>query len=553
VTPASLLAQVWLRPLGRSLRTSSWGERARALAMAAGFAGFLALLAGLFSPILRAFWSQEAFGAALTRGVIYFLFLALAVLTVFSAVISMSSRFFTAPDAELFLARPVAEETYFRFRYWQGALATSWMFLPFWLPLLVALRRAAGAGWGFLAWGLIAPLPLGWIACSLAAGLVMLAARRFSAHKLKNAFVSSTALLAVGLLLLLRLIRPETLTRPGGAVTLDQFIKAWSPAPRLWDPLALAADSVMLALSDPWAALGRSALLWALAAALYFILARRAGRGFLKAWLASRELMSGSSGTGQRESRLWRGEPGPFRLLWLKEVSAAARNPVLRLQMLLTGALSGIFLYSLYRLPFDENPGLRQLLFLPVCGFSQLIVISVATRFIFPIESVEAPGSWLLRVAPLSPRAWLLSRVAIYAPPLLFLDALLVLSCLRAFKPEPAEALAAILLMFFSPLGIAALTGYLGLAWKQRDASQPEEVTTSPAGMLVMALGMLYVAAQVALFYPPLLELRRHSLQLMVPVNGLVFVVCGILWAALQAAVTLIPMGMAARRMQQAG
>src|SRR6185503_8221510 len=130
----------------------------------------------------------------LVRGVIYFLFVALGILTAFSAVISMSSRFFTAADAEIFLSRPLNERAYFKFRYWQGALATSWMMLPFWVPLLYALRKASGAGWAFMAWGLAVPLPLGWIACSLAAFVVMAAARRISVQRLRNSFVGATAL-----------------------------------------------------------------------------------------------------------------------------------------------------------------------------------------------------------------------------------------------------------------------------------------------------------------------------------------------------------------------
>lgn len=553
MTVADLLWLTWFRPALGSQRHSSWAERGRSLIMLLGFAAFLALLSGIFSPILAYFWKQEAFGQVLTRALVYFIFLALGILTVFSAVISMSSRFYTAADAEWYISRPIDEKIYFRFRYWQGALATSWMLLPFWGPFLFSLRRAAGAGWGFVLWGFAVPLPLGWIACSLAAGLVMLASRRFSARRLRNGFGAATAMMAVGLILLLRLIQPEKLTRPDSAVTLEQFLKTWSPSAHLFDPVALAADGVLDALSNPGGALLRSSLLWLIALCLYRLMVVRAAPGFIKTWLASRELMGPGSSRSQGASRLWAGAQLPWGLLWLKEFSALIRNPVLRLQLVMVAALSGIFLFNLYRLPFQDDPSLRQILFLPACGFSQLILISVATRFIFPIESVEAHGSWMLRVAPMPRGSFLASRLWIYGPPLLALNLVLVLSCIRAFQPEPPKAAVALLLMLCCPFGVAGITAYLGLAWKQRDVSQPEEVTTSPAGILVMVISLLYVGAQLALFYLPLQEIRRHELQLMVPLNWLIFAVSGGLWVLIQALAIGWPMWLASRRMEAAG
>ena len=554
MTTLALLRITWVVPFIRSARSSSLGQRSRSLVMALGFGLFLALLSGIFRPILTYFWAQEAFGQVLVRGVIYFLFLALGILTIFSAVIAMSSRFFTAGDAELFLSRPVAQSVYFRFRYWQGTFSSSWMLLPFWLPFLLALKKAAGAGWGFFLWGVLVPLPLGWIACSLAAALVMAAARRFSAKRLRNSFVGATAFLAVGLILLLRLIQPEKLTRPDSAVTLAQFIQTWSPSARLYDPVALATDGVLLALSDPAAALMRSLLLWSLALALYGLLTSLSGPGFLRAWLASRELMGagGPSGAGSGKSTAWSlAGGGAYRRLWLKEISGVIRSPVLRLQMLLVAALSAIFLFSLFRLPLQDDPGLREILFLPSCGFSQLILISVATRFIFPMESVEAQGSWMLRSAPLTRRSWLLSRLWIYAPPLLALNALLILSCIHAFAPDPRQQLAALSILVASPLGIAALTSYLGLAWKQQDLSQVEDMTTGPAAVLVMSLCVAYVVLQLGILYLPLREFHRHDMQLQVPLRVFHLGFSGLAWLLLQGAAIGLPMALASGRMQE--
>jgi hypothetical protein len=539
------------RPALRAMRQGGWGARLRSLAMLGGFVAFLGLLTGIFTPILRAFWGQEEFGRTLIRSLVYFLFLALTVLSVLSAVIAMSGRLFLASDAEHFLSRPIPQSQYFRLRYWQGLLSTSWMLIPFWAPMLFALKRVSGASGLFVAWGLLVPLPLSWIACSLGAGLVMLAARRFSARRLRRGFGAAAALMAVGLILLLRVVQPEKLTRPDSAATLEQFLKDWTPAARAWDPVAMAADSVLGALERPAAALGWSLALWAMAAALYVLVLKLFSPGFLKAWLASRELLGPERGKAMGASRLWSLGRGPWRLLWLKELSSFLRNPALRLQLVLVTALSAIFLYNLYRLPLKDDPSLAQMLFLPACGFAQLILISVATRFIFPLESLELQGSWMLRCAPLPAWSFLLSRLAIYAPPLLALDCLLVLSCERAFGPQGPQRYAAYALMLLSPWGLAALNSGLGLAFKSKDATQAEEVTTSPQGVGCMLLCLGYVLAQLGISALPLREYRRQSMELWTGPNYWVYGLSAVIWMGIQAAAIWGPLALARRRMSQ--
>ncbi len=469
-----------------------------------------------------------------------------------SGVAAMAGRLFTEEDNERLLVSPLDPAQAFRLRVWQACLSTSWMFLPIWLPLLLALRHAMKAGWLFVLWGLAAPLPLALLASAAALALVMEAAKRLEVRKLKAAFVVAAAASAAGLVLLLRLIQPERLTRPESGVTAAEFLRTWSQSGPSWNPAALAAKAVLAAPSDPLGAAGAALALGLACAGLFFLALRRYAPSYLGAWLDSREYLGVSARRGT-PSWAWGREAGRGRLMLLKDWSAWLRDPGSRLQSLFVGALTAIFLYSLSRLPVQDDPQLRAILFPLACGLSQLILIAVATRFVFPQESLESGAAWLLRASPLSARAYLRSRLWAYVPPLLLLNILLVGACLKALDPPRGMALAALPLALCTPLGVAGLCAGLGLAWKKEGASTAEEMTTSPAGLLVMGLCLAYVLAAMGLEAVVLKELARRRMALRTPLNVRLLAAAGILFACLQAWALWWPLAKARRRMEEGG
>ena len=248
----SLLRIVWLEPLWRGLRRSSWGERLRGSLFFAAFVAFIWVLTLILKPVLAYFWGIEYLGPILARRAVYLVLTALIGLEGFSAVIALSSRLFGGEDAELFLASPLNPESYFQFRFWQACISTGWMLLPIWLPLLLAIRMAAHWSWLQLLWGLFVPLALSPLVSILALVFVMESSRLISPERLRLFFIFMSALAAVGIVFLIRLIQPEKLADPASAVSAAEILKNWSLPEPWWNPARLATDAVLG--FDPWPA-----------------------------------------------------------------------------------------------------------------------------------------------------------------------------------------------------------------------------------------------------------------------------------------------------------
>jgi hypothetical protein len=418
------------------------------------------------------------------------------------------------------------------------------MLLPIWLPLLLAIRSAAHWSLAQMAWGFFIPLALSPLVSIAALIFVMESSRLISPERLRLFFVVVSAVAAVSIVFLIRLIQPEKLADPASAVSAAQILKNWSMPEPWWNPAKAATDAVLD--FDLLSALGLfSAAFLATVTGLGLYAPR-----FYSHWQRLHSMGEGRS-ADKGKSQFWRLVKGPRLALAAKEFSAVARNNSQRLQMLFVASLTGIFLYNLRRLPLQDDPSMAQMLFLPACGFSQMILIAVATRFVFPAESSEASGSWILRSAPLPRRTYLLSRLAIYTPFLLLLNAVLLWACVRAFHPGLPQCLAAAALGFFSPLGVTAITAWLGLAWKSPSNTQPEELATSPAAVLVMALCLGYVLAELALLELPLYEYHRVHLMLWLKPNLLLMAVSAGLWIFLQSLALGQPWRMAWRRMEE--
>jgi ABC-2 type transport system permease protein len=511
-----------------------------------GFSIFVAVLTAILKPALAYFWGVEHLGPILSRRAVYLVLTALLGLEGFSGVIALSSRLFTGLEGELILSSPLDPKVYFRFRFWQACTSTGWMLLPIWLPLMLAVKAAAHWSWLQLAWGLMIPLALSPLASVFALVLVMESSRLVSPERLRLFFVVMSAVAAVGIIFLIRLIQPEKLADPASAVSAAEILKNWSMPEPWWNPARAATDAVLGFDIVPALELYATAFL-ASALGLGFYSGK-----FYVAWQRIHALASAQTRT-RKISYGWAKVQRTWSALGMKEVSAFLRNPTQRLQLLFVASLIGIFIYNLYRLPIKNDASLAEMLFLPACGFSQLILIAVATRFVFPAESAEASGAWMLRAAPLSHKTYLFSRLAIYCPPLLALNALLIGSCVRAFVPSAPQEAAAIFLGFFSPFGVVALSAGLGLAWKRSSNAPPEELVTSAVGVLVMLSSVGYVLGELGLLALPLYEYHRVHQLLWVKANYLLLGTAALLWVLLQVAVVVLPLRMAARRMREAG
>jgi ABC-2 type transport system permease protein len=478
------------------------------------------------------------------------LFGLLFLLLILSTLLALLGRLLYADDAAFFAASPLPPEDYFRLRLWQATLASGWMVLLLWLPYLWALRRTTGFSWAWVAWGLLAPLPLAGLAAGLAALLLGALLKLLPGAWLRRGLFTAAALMGLAALLALRLSRPERLADPTVSRNALAYLAGLDALEPWWWPGTWAGRSVMNAVSDPWGAL----LWWGLG----MTAALAAWHGAVALWGPHAwELWWRGDEGGKREGKAAgtafsrpRRLPG---LLMEREAVTLARAPGQALQALMLGTLVILFLLSLSRLPIDDDRDLKAILYLPVLGLSQVILLAVTARFAFPAGSLEQPGSWLLRHAPVMPRDWILARVTVFSGLLLALSVPLGIAVVHALTPTGPALWLGLAQLALASVTLATIGSCLGSAWARPGARNAEEALASSAGVLAMVIGSMVLLLQHLLLAVPLREAGMRAMLPQYKLHKAAIAAALLMWLASHGVAVWLSLRTALRGMEEQG
>jgi ABC-2 type transport system permease protein len=501
-----LLDLLWWRPARRSLRAMDPAQALRLGAFVLLGVFFLAVLYSIFRPVTAFLWSQEQLGPLLSARALSLAFGLLFLLLLFSTLLAFLGRLVFADDAAFFVASPMAPRDYFSFRLSQSAASAAWVIPLLWFPYLWALGRAVHGGPGFILWGVLAPLPMVFLASALGAGALCLLIRRLPPERLRAGLFAAAVLSGLVFLLCLRFSRPERLADPEQARSVAAYLAGLDILEPAWWPGTWASRAVMGYLDAP----GRAAAWWLLSAATAWaawrgVVAAFGGEAF-EFWSKGQESAVHSGAARARRAFIHAGPRPAWRVLLERDAVALLRAPDQRLQALLLGTLIVLFVFSLGRLPLGRDQSLKDWLYLPVSGCAQIILLAVSARFVYPAGSLERQGSWLLHHAPVGAWDHLRAKALLFSLLLLPLSLLLGGVVALVFTPNPLAEAAGLANFVVLPLSLACMNTGLGIAWARKDAAYAEEVISSPSGVLAMVLGALLVLAQNALLILPLHE-----------------------------------------------
>jgi ABC-2 type transport system permease protein len=538
------LVLLGLRPRLRALRSMDASQALRLAVFAFLLAFFLAVIHSIFKPMCAFLWDQPQLGPLLSARVLSLAFGLLFLLLLFSSLLAFLGRLLFSDDAPFFVASPMAPRDYFSLRLAQSAASAGWVIPLLWFPYLWALRAAVHGGFFFVAWGLLAPLPLAALATALGAGALCLLLRRLSPRRLRAGLFGAAMLALMAGLLALRFSRPERLADPQQARSVADYLAGLNSLEPWWWPGTWASRAVMLSLGRPLQALAWWLLSAAVAAAAWWTVLRSFGPHAFELWSKGQESEGGGQRLRSRRAFFSRGPRAAWRVLMERDALVLRRAPGQRLQAMLLGSLVILFAFSLGRLPLGGDQPLKDWLFLPVSGVAQVILVAVAARFVFPAGSLEKPGSWLLFHAPVAAMDHLRAKALLFSLLLVPLSLGLWLVVDHVFTPGPAALVLGFANFLMLPVTLACMNTGLGLAWAAPRTAHAEEVLASPAGVLVMVLGLLLVFAQNALMVWPLREVWYGPYRMHVTLLGLDL----LLWASLHAAAALGPLALARRR-----
>jgi ABC-2 type transport system permease protein len=505
--------------LGWLLLPSVWALRNRARRRergdAARFAVFAAIGAVVFAAIFAiTFWltwqllDYEELGEYLVRLGLSWLFLTFLSFLAFSALVTSLSTFFLSEDLRLLLAAPVSPDPLFHSRFLRTLGQSSWMVVTFLAPVLLALGLVRCAGPGYWIAIPLTLLPFVVIPATAGAGATLFLVNVFPARRARDILMLMGLLFAVGLVLLLRFLRPERLLSVDSLPDVTAFFATLQSPVTPFLPSFWAGEALFSALqgSVDWLHLG---CLWSTALA-FLVLARAAyARSYFAGWSKAQEARKA------RFTRLDAIEGLAMRLpaaqssraLLVKDVKVFLRDTAQWSQLLLLVALGLVYLYNFHVLDLSRIPFVSDVV-KDVYAFVNLslaafVVAAVAVRFVFPAVSVEGPAFWIVRTSPVSMRSFLRSKLWTgLVPVVLMAEGLTVLSN-RFLGVDPFLEVVDAAAMLFLCWGLLGLAAGMGARFPRFEAENVTQVAGSYGGIAFMACAVLFILVEVALLAWP--------------------------------------------------
>jgi ABC-2 type transport system permease protein len=415
------------------------------------------------------------------------------------------------------LALPISHRRLHRGRFGETLVSSSWMAILFGLPVFLAYGLVYHAGAGFyvalvavLGLLVVMPTALGVLVSTL---LVLV----FPAHRTRDALLVGVGLLVAVTVGALRLLQPEQLAESSGLAGLAGFLAGFEATGSPYLPTTWAADVLISRLGvRPGTAPFHLGMLASTAAMLYFVSATVVEWTFVRAW--TRAQTGRTAGSGERTLGRWlvwavRPLPRLRGLLLVKDLTVFLRDVGQWSQLLLLGALIGLYLYNFSVLPLDDGTPLslaiRELAVVLNLGLAAFVTTAIAVRFVYPMVSLEGRAWVILRTAPVTLAEIWLSKFWIGYVPLLAFAALLI-TATNGYLGVPA-ALTAGFLATLVPL-IAALVS-LGLAFgaahPRLDVPNAAQIATGFGAIVYMVSSLLLIAVVVGLEAWPTWRLLR--------------------------------------------
>ncbi len=559
--PAGRWIGALLHVLGPKWRTA----RARARVRDRGRGGRVALLAvlgivfwalvfGILTRVLHYFHSVEEIGALLAGKLLGVLLLSFLGMLMLSSVITALSSFFLARDLDLLVSAPVDWLTVYSAKLLETAVHASWMVGLLALPILTAYGVVYHGGWLYPLIALVGFIPFVLIPAALGSALTSLLVNVFPARRTRDILGFIAVLAAAGVVIFVRLLRPEQLARPEGFRSLVEFISVLRGPTSPMLPNEWLQRTLMGWLTGDFDPLSLY-LLWSTAAvavvggaALHRLLY---AKGFTKA--------QESAQRWAREGALARTvhatlEPLGIvrRELVLKEIRLFFRDTTQWSQLILLAVLVAVYILNIRLLPLTGDGvtlfirNLIPFLNLALAGF---VLASIAARFLFPGVSLEGRTWWLLRASPLAMRDVLWAKFWIGTLPLLTLAVGIIAVTNTLLRVEPFMFAVSVFTITFMTFALAALAVGFGAVYPRFETENAAQIPTSFGGLVYMMAAVTLIAGVITFEARPVYAYLRARMFGEAAAHGdlmLGFVLAG----ALCLVATFVPLAVARRRLE---
>ncbi len=449
-----------------------------------------AVAAELFRFIMKQQYLEELRFVLLAK-LLYMVFLIFFALLTYSNTVLSISAFFLSPEIDVLHARPLKNGTLF----WKGFLETflgaSWMFIAFGIPIFVAYGHVLGQGLSFVSGLLLIVLWMLLIPCGIGVSIGITLISIFSPRQTQRVLMIIGVILAVGLVILFRWMRPEQLIDPIGVEQMAVYLETLRMPTIDWLPTAWASEGIASMGENRYAHMVPEVVRLSVVAVLT-ILAARTVYHFL--WWRAR-----SGGQGGLQSRRGRSgirarKPTRFRMtLVYRDFMIFVRDPGQWTQMVVLAALFAIYVFNFKNLPYALYGFSHAMTYIAIAA-SGLIQAALLARFAFPAISTEGSGMERLRSTPISWTRYFLIKYMQHVIPAGIFGVFLVVFSLVILDIQGAFFIRSVILMIEISLASTALALTIGVRFPRFDLVDAAQVAVSTGGFIYMFSALSIIA-----------------------------------------------------------
>ena len=552
---ATLTSPKWRSALARLRQRPENAPRGRGVLLLLVSVLFFAAAFGIAWRTVTYFKAVPEIGTLLAGKLLGMAFLSFISILLLSNLVSSLSTFFLAKDLDMLVAAPLDWGRFYLAKLAETILHSSWMVALLSVPLLAAYSVVWGGGWLFPLVALGALLPLFIIPGVIGSAVTLLLVNIFPARRTRDLLGLVSIIAAGGLVVALRVLRPEQLARPEGFQSLVDFIAVLRTPSSALLPSEWASSLLMNWLTrvgDPLPI----ALLWTTAGAFVVMGATVHRRfyfsGFARAQEGAEEFVRGARWDAL--ARRFLRQTSPMRREFiLKDVRLFFRDSTQWSQLILLGVLVMVYLFNIKALPLFTGERVPVFLVTLIVflnqGLAGFVIAAVAARFIFPLVSLEGRQLWLLRSSPLDPRTMLRSKYLVGVVPLLILALGLTITTNTLLRASTFMMLVSVGTVLGYTLAIGGLALGIGTLYPQFDSENAAQIPTSFGGLVFMLLSIALLAVVIMIEALPVTQHLRAAQ------SGVASGPDALGWAALVVVVLicisagLIPLRLARRRL----
>lgn len=435
-------------------------------------------------------------------------------LVLFSNIITALSTFFLSRDLTLLISTPIKFITLYVNKFFQTFINSSWMVILFGFPIFIAygLTLKASIWYYFLLIIIIIPFLL--IPTALGSMLTMSLMRFFPAKQTHQLIASLSLIFGAGLVVVIRLIKPENFVKPISPERLEYYDKLLRIPSSPYLPSTWATESIMNVSQGKWHLFQENILLlWVVALALCYFSFLLARSIYFSAYSRSQ---SGSDGDLKRIikpsqhswERILNFLKPQFTAFIIKDIKTFLREITQWSQILLLLAIVFIYLYNIKNLNIITWYLSNFYAFLNV-GMAGFVLSALCARFVFPSISQEGQAYWILQNAPLNYRYFILEKYIFYLIPLLFLGITIIIISNSFLQVDQYMNYISIFMMLCITLALIGLGVGLGSMYPRFNVENAAQIAVSTGGILYMIISMFYLLIIIILeAYPVHLHLK---------------------------------------------